>query len=555
MTRTCIAVITAVILTLSVLEAAGQHHMVVSEAPETEGPIAPLLENLGTLHHPITTQSPRAQQFFDQGLRMVYAFNHAEAVRAFREAARLDPECAMAYWGHALALGPNINMPMEPETEPEAHALAQKAQALKGKGTNKERAYIEALTVRYSGDGKGDRQALDAAYAQAMAKVAERHPEDVDAATLYAEALMDLRPWDYWTQDGQPQPGTLKIVSILESVLERHPDHPGAHHYYIHAVEASRAPERALPNARRLGGLMPAAGHLVHMPSHIYMRVGEYAEAAESNVRAIAADEDYIAQCNAQGIYPLAYYPHNIHFLWSASTMEGRSAVAINAAQEVAAKIPAELLPEIPLLQNFVVTPLYAYARFGKWDKVLNEPRPADNLPFMIGIWHYTRGIAFGARGELEEAAGELENLRAIASDTSLAAVIVGLNSAGSVLAIAAEALAGELAAKRGDSQAAIGHLCEAIRLQDGLIYNEPPDWHYPVRQSLGAVLLEAGQPVEAEAAYREDLWRNPHNGWSLYGLLKSLRQQGKVAEAAAVEAQFQRAWSRADVTLTASRF
>ena len=521
-----------------------------------EGQIAPRLQNLGEHKHPVTTSSPRAQLFFNQGLNLAFGFNHREAARSFREALRLDPDCAMAYWGHALVLGPNINMPMPPEAEPEAYSLIQKAVALQGKVSEKEQAYIDTLAKRYSNEEKPDRKELDRAYAEAMRKLSERYPDDLDAATLFAEALMDLRPWNYWTPDLRPYPETVEILQVLESVQKRNPNHPGAIHYYIHTVELGR-PELAEAGADRLGQLTPGAGHLVHMPSHIYRRVGRYAEASKSNELAILADEDYITQCRAQGLYPLAYYPHNIHFLWDSATMEGRSRVAIAAARKVAASIPADAWRTIPLLHQFFVTPLQVLTRFGKWEEVLREPRPPDDSPFWTGIGQYARGLAFTATNRLAEASQELRALRATANDKALDGLRVTFsrNGATSILAVATEALAGELAAKQGDFEKAIAHLHRGVLLEDSLSYNEPPDWHIPVRQSLGAVLLEAGRPLEAETIYWQDLKWNRENGWSLYGLMQSLRRQGKMKEAAAIEKRFQKAWAHADIILSSSRF
>jgi tetratricopeptide (TPR) repeat protein len=519
-----------------------------------EGEVAPRLQNVGEHQHPITVKGEMGQKFFNQGLNLTYGFNHREAARAYREVARRDPEAAMAYWGHALVLGPNINMPMPPEEEPKAYELVQKAMGLRNKVSQRERDYIEALATRYSGKAE-DRDANDRAYAAAMRKLREKYPDDLDAATLYAESLMDLRPWNYWTRDGQPYAETVEILETLESVIERNPNHPGAIHYYIHAVELPR-PHLAEAGADRLRTLAPGAGHLVHMPSHIYRRVGRYADASASNVQAIAADEDYITQCRAQGIYPLAYYPHNIHFLWDSATLEGRKQVAVEAARKVGSKVTPEMLKEIPILHTFKVVPLFAYVRFGLWEEALQEPQPPAEQRYWTGIWHYARGTAFMATGRLNEAAAELESLRMIAADKSMEEVpLFSPNNAASVLAIAAEALAGELAAKRGYYDKAVAHLHRAVLLQDALVYIEPPDWHYPVRQSLGAVLLEAGRPVEAEVVYWEDLKRTPENGWSLYGLMKALQAQGKTEQAEAVEKRFQKAWSRSDVKLAASRF
>jgi len=520
------------------------------------GQIAPRLQNLGDHKFPVTTASARAQLFVNQGMMLAYGFNHAEAGRSFGEAARLDPDCAMAYWGMALVLGPNINMPMAPEAEPRAYDLIRQAIALKDKASEKEQAYIDALAVRYSGEEKPDRSALDRAYAEAMRSLHNRYPADLDAATLYAEAVMDLRPWNYWTRDMQPYPETEEVLRVLESVLAVNPNHPGAIHLYIHSVELGR-PELAEAGAERLRKLVPGAGHLVHMPSHIFRRIGRYGDASRSNVDAIAADEDYITQCRAQGVYPLAYYPHNIHFLWDSATMEGRSKVAVEAARKTAASIPADAWREIPLLHQFLVAPLFAYTRFGQWDEILNEPRPPEDSPFWTAVWHYARGLAFTATGELNDADRELARLRDIAGQKSMEGyrVTFSRNGARAILEIAENVLAGELDARRGDYDQAIARLHRAALLEDNLIYNEPPDWHVPVRQSLGAVLLAAGRPAEAESIYWQDLSRNRENGWSLFGLMQSLRAQGKTEAAAVIEERFRKAWSRADVTLTASRF
>ncbi|UCG04944.1 MAG: hypothetical protein JSV83_13540 [Desulfobacterales bacterium] len=520
------------------------------------GQIAPRLQNLGDHRFPVTTNSARAQLFINQGMMLVYGFNHAEATRSFREAARLDPNCAMAYWGMALVLGPNINMAMPAEAERQAYEMIQKAIALKKNASEKEKAYIDALAKRYSGEEKPNRTSLDLAYAGAMRELRDRYSDDLDAATLYAEAVMDLRPWNYWTRDMQPYPETVEVLSILESVLARNPNHPGAIHLYIHSVELAR-PELAEAAAERLWTLAPGAGHLVHMPSHIFRRIGRYNDASKSNEDAIAADEDYITQCRAQGVYPLAYYPHNIHFLWDSATMEGRSRVAIDAARKSASSIPEGAWREVPLLHQFLVAPLFAYTRFGEWELILSEPRPPEDSFFWTGVWHYARGMAFSAKGKLDEASQELDSLRRIAAQKALDGyrVTFSRNGAKAILEIATEVLAGELDAKRGDYDRAIARLHRGILLEDNLIYNEPPDWHIPVRQSLGAVLLEAGRPAEAEAIYWQDLSRNRENGWSLFGLMQSFRAQGKEAQAVVIDKRFRKAWNRADVTLTASRF
>ena len=542
--------LTLLLLLAMPVQADEPHHGLPGPGNDT----VPLFDNLGSYHHPITTSSPLARRYFDQGLRLVYAFNHDEAIRAFREAARLDPDCAMAQWGVALALGPNYNLALDAEHNQAAYEAAQRAQALAPKASEAERAYIEAVGKRYSVEPGADRKALDRAYADAMRQVAHRYPDDPDAATLFAEALMDLRPWDLWTLDGEPQPGTLEIAATLEAVLAKYPEHPGANHYYIHVMEASPRPERALPSAQRIAELEPGAGHLVHMPSHIYMRLGRYADAAEANRRAIGVDLQYLARVKPEGIYPMMYYPHNIHFLWAAASMEGRSQEALQAARDVVKHLNPEMVEQMPMLEAYTPTLLFALVRFGKWQEVLQEPAPPAGQRYTTGIWHYARGLALAATGRAAQAGAEQARVSAIAKEIPADRIIGDNTPAATLLQLAAETLAGEIAARSGQPDRGIRHLEEAVRLQDGLPYTEPPPWYYPVRQSLGAVLLQAGRAAQAEAVYREDLRRNPHNGWSLYGLAASLRAQ-KGKDAGPVEQEYRQAWAHADVTLTASRF
>ncbi len=520
-------------------------------ADQADSPV-PLMKDLGTLHHRITTSSRPAQQYFDQGLRWAYAFNHEEAHKSFQEAARLDPRCAMCYWGMALVLGPNINMPMDAAAEAPAHEAVQKAVSLADKASRAEQVYIRSLAARYAGPG-GNRTALDRAYADAMREVARQFPDDLDAQALFAEAMMDLRPWDYWTKTGEPNPGTTEIVSTLERAIKRDRNHPGACHLYIHAVEAV-TPQLAVPCAERLAQLVPGAGHLVHMPAHIYMRVGRYDDAVKSNVSAVSVDHHYIEGHQPAGLYPLIYYPHNVHFLWSAASMSGRSAEAIKAARDLAVIVPDDAIKRVPPLEVFKPTALYALVRFGKWDEILNEPEPAKEFLYARGIWHYARGLAFVGKGQLDgadQALGELRLLSVALPDTHM----VGLNSASRLMQIAGNVLGGELAARRGRTEEAVTQLRRAVELEDGLTYEEPPGWHAPVRQSLGAVLLAAGMAKEAEAVYREDLARHPDNGWSLFGLSQALEAQDRDKEAAAINKQFKKAWAKADVAPPASRF
>ena len=525
-------------------------------APAPSGSLAPRLQNVGKHTFPVTTKSEQAQRFINQGLNLTYGFNHAEAGRAFAEAARLDPNAAMAYWGQALVLGPNINAPMAPEEEPKALAHIRKAQSLKNKVSKRERDYIDALAVRFT--GKADqRAAADQAYAGAMRILSETYPDDLDAATLYAESVMDLRPWNYWTRDGRPYDQTLDIIAALERVLAKNADHPGALHYWIHLWEGSNTPQKAEAEADRLLPMAPAAGHLVHMPGHIYQRVGRYADAMKANQLAILADEDYIAQCRAQGIYPLGYYPHNIHFLWFAASMAGQGKIALDAANKTAQAIPTEALKELPILQGFVLVPDFTLVRFGKWDEILAAPALRADTLYTQGVRHYARGMAFIRKKNFDAARKEIEDVRRIAGDPKLMEVPASMspNTVDSILRLAVTVLDGELAAAQGNYDAAVAYLDRAVRYHDSLVYTEPDDWHQPVRHALGAVLLDANRPAEAEAVYWEDLRRNPGNGWSLFGLAKALRAQGKNDQAKSVEADFKKAWADSDVTLTASRF
>ncbi len=505
----------------------------------------PLYDNLGNLHYAVTTSSPESQSYFDQGLRLTYAFNHSEAIRAFREAARLDSSCAMCYWGEALAYGPNINLPMDSSSAVAAHEAITKASANAAGATPKEQALIAALARRYSSAPAGERAQLDSAYATAMREVADQYPDDVDVQTLYADALMNLSPWTYWEGE-RPRPGTEEILTRLERAVEREPNHPGACHLYIHAVEAAY-PERAVPCAERLASLMPGAGHLVHMPAHIYIRVGRWADAIAANEHAVHTDESYIADARPQSVYPMMYYPHNIHFLAFAATMAGRSAMAIENARQLPSKIPAEVAEGIPEAQLILAYPYLTYVTFGRWDDVLAEPMPAANLRLTTGLAHYARGVAFAAKGDEAAARHSLDSVQALSRDSD--------EPIGStVLEVADHALQGEIDARAERYDGAIAHFRAAARVEDGIQYMEPPLWYYPIRHSLGAVLLQARRFAEAERVYREDLARFPENGWSLTGLAESLRRQGKNAEAAEVEQRLRQAWSTADMQLTASR-
>lgn len=548
MTSTCfIGFAAAVLLTIASPSSATESTEAPAPSPSLSATV-PLYANLGSHHKRITTRVPATQQYFDQGLRLVYGFNHAEAIRSFTRAAELDPTCAMCYWGIALAYGPHVNAPMDSASGVAAYAAAQKALGLKSHATVPERAYIEALAQRYEADPPADRARLDTLYSRAMGQVANTYPKDLDAATLYAESLMDLRPWNYWRPDGTPYPGTKEIVRRLEGVISINPNHPGACHYYIHAVEAVN-PKAAVPCAERLARLMPGEGHMVHMPAHIYIRVGRWNDAIQANQHAIHTDEVFIEGQHPMGVYPLAYYPHNIHFLAFASTMAGRSAQAIAASHTLTAKVNLDAARQVGLLQEMLPYHALTLTTFGKWDDVLAEPLPPEDIRFPYAMAYYARGVAHAAKGQWAEAQAALDTVTAINAATPEAA------DGKTALSIAVHALSGEIATRRGDLAAGISHFREAAKVEDAGLYFEPPKWYYPIRHSLGAALLKAGQHAEAEKVYREDLRRFPENGWSLFGLAQALQAQGKNTEAAAAEARFRRAWASTDVTLAASRF
>jgi tetratricopeptide (TPR) repeat protein len=514
----------------------------------TRSDSVPLYTDLGSHHKRISTRVPAAQQYFDQGLRLTYGFNHAEAIRSFTRATELDSTCAICYWGIALAYGPHVNAPMDSASGVAAYAAAQKALALKSHAPPPERAYIEAVAQRYEAVPPADRARLDTAYSRAMGKVVKTYPNDLDAATLYAESLMDLRPWNYWKPDGTPYEGTTEIVRQLRRVIAADPNHPGACHYYIHAVEAVD-PKAAVPCAERLAKLMPGEGHMVHMPGHIYIRVGRWNDAIKANQHAIHTDEVFIEGQQPKGVYPLAYYPHNIHFLAFACTMAGRSAQAIEASKTLTSKINVDVARQVGMLQEMLPYHTLTLTTFGKWDDVLAQPLPPADIRFSYALAYYARGVAHAAKQQWAEAQAALDTVTAINAATPDAA------DSKTALSIAVHALTGEIASRRGDLDAGITHFREAIKIEDAGLYFEPPKWYYPVRHSLGAVLLKAGRNAEAEQAYREDLKRFPENGWALFGLAQALKAQGKNAEAAQVDARFRKAWADADVTLVASRF
>jgi tetratricopeptide (TPR) repeat protein len=529
--------------------------MVGAQEPAARTAVAPpdsiaLWDGLGDHHHPITTRSALGQRYFDQGLRFVYAFDHPDAIRSFRLAQRLDPTCAMCSWGEALALGPNINVAMDSASGVAAHAAIRHAVSLAPHATPRERAYIAALAARYAADPVARRKALDTAYSRAMARLHRADPSDDDAAVLYAESEMVLGPWDFWLPGGRAKPHGARALATLTSVVRRAPRHAGACHFYIHVVEAAY-PERAVACAERLPSLMPGAGHVVHMPAHVYIRVGRYADAIERNVHALHADEPHIAEMPADGVYRLALHPHNAHFLSFAASMIGRSAQALDAAAQTRAKTDTAMLraPGLGALQHYYMMPLLADVRFGRWDAVLAEPEPAEDLPYPRALRHYARALARIASGDLAAGESELASLRRLRADERLKAVTIwDLNGSTSMLDIAQASVEGELAGARSDWNSAIAALRRAVATNDALTYDEPPPWYLSPRQQLGAMFLRAGRAAEAERVFREDLVRHPENGWSLAGLASSLRARGKLAEAERVDTRFRRAWSTADV-------
>jgi tetratricopeptide (TPR) repeat protein len=517
---------------------------VSSASPDT----VQLYEDLGDHHYEISTENPLAQQYFDQGLRLVWAFNHAEAIRAFTEAARLDPECAMCYWGIAYAYGPNINAPMDSTSGVAAWNAVQEALARKDHASDREDAFIDAVAQRYAEVPPVARAALDSAWAEAMTAVAERFPDDLEAATVAADARMNLSPWNYWTPEGELRPGHDRTLAMLESAIAADSTHPGACHLFIHAVEAAE-PERAVPCAERLAGLMPGAGHIVHMPAHIYIRVGRYDDAIQANVHAVHTDETFIMDTGPTGIYPAFYYPHNYHFLSFASMHGGQGQRALETAREAAAKMSHDLARAFgPEAARMLAHPHLTLTAFGRWDETLAEPMPPADIPFAAGLAHYSRGVAHAALDHPDQARAELDSLTRIANGFTE-------DWPATVMQIAIHSLSGDIAYRQEDYDGAIDHYGQAVELEDGLRYTEPAYWNRPIRRDLGAALLAAGRAADAENAYAEDLGKFPDNGWSLFGIIQAFEAQGKTAEAEAARKRLRAAWENADVTLTASRF
>jgi tetratricopeptide (TPR) repeat protein len=532
------------------LSAAAVIALLASGAAAHEKPAA-LIDGLGAHHHIIATTKADAQRYFDQGLILTFGFNHEEAIRSFHQAAELDPDSPMPLWGIAYALGPNYNLPAGPEQLKEAYGIVQQALKLAANAPARERAYVEALAARYSSDPNADQKTLSEAYAERMKALSEAHPDDLDAATLYAESLMDLNPWKLWSKDGQPWDKTLEIIDVLGSVLARDPRHPGANHLYIHAVEASPHPELGLAAAKRLETIAPAAGHLVHMPSHIYMLVGDYQAAAEANVIAAATDQDYIDNEHVHGVYPMLYFDHNLHFIAAARGMEGRYADARAAARRLTQSVHSHA-GDISGMQHFCTEyfgmyPLLTAVRFHDWNEVLAAAEPAKDLPISRGLRRYARGVAFAAKDDIEKAAAERESLAKIIESLP-ADSRYGNSRAKDVLGIGLAIVDARIAEAKGDLESAVSDLGLAVAMQDHLAYNEPADWHYPVRESLGAALMLAGRAPEAEAVFRDDLKKNPRNGRSLFGLVQALQAQAKADEATLVHQEFEEAWRTADV-------
>lgn len=515
---------------------------------------APRFDGLGA-HARKVTANADAQAYFDQGLAFLFAFNHDEAIRSFEQAAALDPKCPMAYWGVALACGGHINKPvMPPEKAKKAFAAAINAERFTLTASPADSALIAAVSTRFSESPDADQAKRNAAYSKVMKAAWEKFPQDADIGAIYAESLMNLRPWDLWTADGQPQPGTPELVSVLEAVMKVNPNHPFALHLYIHAVEASPEPGRATAPADRLRNLQPGLGHMVHMPSHIDVRCGRWQQAVEANEKAIAADAEYVKKSPKQEFYRL-YMAHNHHMLAFAAMQQGQSKKALDAVRTMVAGVPKEWVAvkeNAAIADGFLAAPLEVLMRFGKWDEILKEPAPPDGFPIAKGLWHHARGVSFAAKGQPKEAREELEKLRAVMKTTPKEAAF-GNNPAADLFAVADPMLEGEILAREGKMADAITNLSAAVAKEDLLRYDEPPDWVVPVRHALGAFLLKDGQAAKAEVVYRQDLKKWPENGWALYGLAESLDAQGKKADAEAVRVRFKTAWARADVSIRSS--
>ena len=520
------------------VSAVAQNHTMEAPKPVT------MMTGLGDLHHPVSTKNAEAQQFFDQGLRLIYAFNHDEAARSFQKASELDPKLAMAYWGIAEGVGPNYNDPASEDRFKRAHGAIQKAVDLGSGAGDSERAYIAAMAKRFPADPKANLRKAAEDYHDAMREVVKNFPDDLDAATLFAESGMNLHPWGLWHPDGTPEAGTEEIVATLESVLKRDPNHLGAIHYYIHTVEASNSPERALAGANRLAALAPAAGHIVHMPAHVYIRTGDYAAAVKTNQEAAEADRAYIRSSGVQGIYPMMYYSHNLHFIAMCSAMTGDYAEAKKAGDMLAAHVGPGV-KNMPPLEGFMTIPMAVAVRFHKWDEILAMKAPDPEMKTTVGFWHFARGMALAGKGKTSEAEAEYkivtEAEKATPPDVVFTMPIN--NKTKDILKIAENVLGAQVALAKKDNAAAVSMLRDAVAVQDGLKYDEPPDWFFPVRESLGGVLLLSGDAKGAEQVFREDLVKNPRNPRSLFGLHRALKAQEKDSDAWFVEKEFRNAW------------
>jgi tetratricopeptide (TPR) repeat protein len=519
---------------------------------------APLFSGMGSFHMPITTRDTDAQRYFDQGMVLAFGFNHAESIRSFRAAQTLDSDCAMCFWGEALATGPNINVTnngkavMTPEERASARAAIDHALTLVDGVTPKERSWILALDKRYDGQRETPRDPLDRAWADALAAMVDAYPDDMTVASVYAEALMNTMPWDYWGPSGEAKPDTQAVIKSLERVMAAEPEHPLALHLYIHALEASSNAQKAEGAADALANLVPGSGHLVHMPSHIYFRVGRYQDAALANIRAADIDEAYIAECNAQGFYPALYYPHNIHFLWASATMQGQSELSLKSARRVVENVRIEQVEQFPTIQFFRTVPMLSLVRFARWEEILSEPEPHAPFAFARAIWHYARGVAYASMENKESALNELAAIERLEPEVD--EIFMGnVYPAKSLIGIAKSLLRGEISFRSGAMAAAVTSFDEAVAMQDALPYTEPPFWYYPTRQSLGAALLADGRAAEAQLVFEADLEQYPMNGWSLYGLTEALNAQGLTAPAEAARQRFETVWQFSDVTLSSS--
>lgn len=516
--------------------------------------IAPLLDGYDVISYPITTKDTLVQHYFNQGLALAYAFNHAEAARSFYYATKLDPDCAMAYFGYAYVLGPNYNAGMEPDNYERAYNAIQKAIKLSANATQKEKEIIEAMSIRYVAVPPEDRSTLDQKYSEALKKLYKKYPDDSEISTLYAESLMNLHPWDLNEKDGTEKPWTIEIVALLEDLIKKHPKHPGAHHFYIHAVEASSTPERSNGSAKLFDeGLVSGSGHLLHMPSHTYIRTGDYHKGTLANIAAVKADSSYVTSCHAQGAYPLAYFPHNYHFMAATATLEGNSHWAMIGANKVSEKVHPDIMkqPGWGTLQHYYTIPYYVAVKFKKWDDILNMNLDTYDLKYSKAVKHYAQGMAYLGKGDLEKAKSELMQLEILAKDESLKEITIwDINSVFELVQIAKNVLKAEVLAKVGDYDISIAVLKEAIAMEDALNYNEPPDWFFSIRHYLGAIQIEAGQFQNAITTYMEDLKRFPNNGWAHYGLIKAYGKLNDIENANKTKALFEKSWAYADFQL-----